>query len=411
MSKLEITTNKIAERKTYLLNSKLDYSDARFIGETIKMSLFDRGILSKPKLRDISFLTSNKCYEPFFVVGGKYSLDYRKRNTYTFKVDNQTQKMRIGAEEFKSASSPNDRLSRFVGIVGEEYAHCENETYLVLDRMMREISPEELPLAPFVEETWSSYNSDLEFRKARISPESEVAFLRARLVKVPSNASEVIRENFEITQRLLVYKPVYELTFENVKSKEVATALIDGITGKVLLGRVLGKNSGKPARNFSKPGSNTSSTEKNSKIEARSSQSVPIPRALNKIINDARQENVPEKHATYSKVQFAFGCLSLVVGLLAANFSLFGWSTPAYSFYLLGDYARYACAYGGFGAIILGSMMVNDFIILRSRGFKSQSSAISLDETESEEEQVHFVVSEFEEENEYVSQISSKQKR
>jgi hypothetical protein len=65
------------------------------------------------------------------------------------------------------------------------------------------------------------------------------------------------------------------------------------------------------------------------------------------------------------KVKLALGCISLVAGLWAANLALFQWMEPTGLYYLLGDYARYACAYGGFAAMILGAMLVNDFLVLR----------------------------------------------
>ena len=54
----------------------------------------------------------------------------------------------------------------------------------------------------------------------------------------------------------------------------------------------------------------------------------------------------------------------MVIGLLAANFALFDWRNPDGFLYLLGEYARYACAYGGFAAIIFGAMLINEFLVL-----------------------------------------------
>jgi len=127
-------------------------------------------------------------------------------------------------------------------------------------------------------------------------------------------------------------------------------------------------------------------------------------------LKGARQDNVSESHTAYLKEQFVIGCLALVVGLLAGNFALSGWTIPADSFCFLDDYARYACAYSGFGATIFGSMMVNDFILPMSRGLHSQSPTAVLEKVGSEE-QIHFVVSKFEEEKDSVSQVSSEQKR
>jgi hypothetical protein len=54
----------------------------------------------------------------------------------------------------------------------------------------------------------------------------------------------------------------------------------------------------------------------------------------------------------------------LVIGLLAANFALFDWRNPDGFLYFLGEYARYACAYGGSAAIIFGAMLINEFFVL-----------------------------------------------
>ena len=76
---------------------------------------------------------------------------------------------------------------------------------------------------------------------------------------------------------------------------------------------------------------------------------------------------------TYLKLRLALGCITLVAGLLAANLALFGWSQPEGVFYLLGEGANYACAYGGFAAIILGSMLINDFLVMRSLDLKKEA--------------------------------------
>ena len=68
----------------------------------------------------------------------------------------------------------------------------------------------------------------------------------------------------------------------------------------------------------------------------------------------------------YLKVRLFLGSFSLVIGLLAANFALFGWNSPNSSFYLLGEYARYVCAYGGLTATIFGAMLIDNFLVLRN---------------------------------------------
>ena len=99
---------------------------------------------------------------------------------------------------------------------------------------------------------------------------------------------------------------------------------------------------------------------------------------------------------TYLKVRLSLGCVSLFVGLLAANLALFGWQQSEDIFYLLGEGAHYACAYGGFAAIILGSMLINDFLVMRSLDLKKE--AIWYEETAFEEGKI--LLGQFFQENE-----------
>lgn len=75
-------------------------------------------------------------------------------------------------------------------------------------------------------------------------------------------------------------------------------------------------------------------------------------------------------------MRLVLGLVSLIVGLLAANFSLFHWVERTSLHYLFANYARYVCAYGGFAAMIFGSMLVNDFLAARS--VSKEKSAIGL---------------------------------
>jgi hypothetical protein len=59
------------------------------------------------------------------------------------------------------------------------------------------------------------------------------------------------------------------------------------------------------------------------------------------------------------------GVVSLGVGFFAANIALFNWIERTGISYLLANYARYVCAYGGFGAMIFGAMLINEFLVRR----------------------------------------------
>jgi hypothetical protein len=237
MENTETLPQKVVDRKTAILKSRLDSYKARLIGEDQKTNLFLKFGFLKPRSDDISLVGFTKYYEPFIVIGGKYSIDYCKKHVFEIKADNQMQNVFLGGQEFKLEPLSAGKPSRVLRLVGEEHSHYENETYFILDRLMREAKPEKVPLAPFENEMENLDNFDTDFRKARISLEEEINFLRSKIVKRPSDADAIIREIFEITERLTIYNPIYELSFQNVKNAKEVTVLIDGITGKLTIAK------------------------------------------------------------------------------------------------------------------------------------------------------------------------------
>jgi hypothetical protein len=225
----------VVDRKTTILKSRLNPEKARHIGEAQKATLFLKFGFLKPRPNDISLIAFTKYYEPLIVIGGKYSIDYCKKHTFEIKTDNQMQKVFVGGQEFKFEPQSSRDPSRVLKLVGEEHSHFENETYFILDRLMREIPPEKVSLAPFDNKMENLDNLEIDFRKARISLEEEINFIRSKIVKRPSDVDAIIKETFEITERLTIYSPIYELSFQNVKNAEVVTVLIDGITGKITI--------------------------------------------------------------------------------------------------------------------------------------------------------------------------------
>jgi len=74
-----------------------------------------------------------------------------------------------------------------------------------------------------------------------------------------------------------------------------------------------------------------------------------------------------KRKASYAEIRLTLGVASVGIGLFAANLALFHWVEQTGIYHLLGNYAQYICAYGGFGAMIFGSMLINDFLVQRRR--------------------------------------------
>ncbi|MEM2995389.1 MAG: hypothetical protein QXI91_05175 [Candidatus Bathyarchaeia archaeon] len=73
-----------------------------------------------------------------------------------------------------------------------------------------------------------------------------------------------------------------------------------------------------------------------------------------------------ENEGAYLKFKLALGLAALLVGLWAANMAMFNWVEQTNKPYVLGAYARYMCAYGGFAAMIFGAMLINEFLIYKN---------------------------------------------
>ena len=237
MERIEVFPQKIVDVKTIILKSRFDSNTIRTEGERLAKGLFEKAGFLKPKPEDGVLVAISKYYEPYLIIGGEYSIDYCKRHDYAIKADGEMQEVFVEGKKLTSEPLAPGEPTRVFRIVGEEHAHYQTETYFVLDRTLREIPPDALPLAPFEFEMENPQTSTYDLRKINISLEEEVAFLRSRIVHRPSDVAEIIKEDFEIKDRTIAYRPIYELIFQNQRSSQNVSVLIDGITGEIVLGK------------------------------------------------------------------------------------------------------------------------------------------------------------------------------
>jgi hypothetical protein len=237
MAEIEILPQKIVDTRKVILKSKFDSSKVKIQGEKLKTSFFAKFGFLKPKPKDVLLVAFSKYYEPYIVIGGKYSIDYCKRHDYALKVEDRTQALFIDGKRLKPEPLSGRGNDRVIKLVGEEHSHYENETYVVLDRMLQEVSAENLFLAPSESDLENQQSFGLDLRKPQISLEEEIAILRSRIAKRPADVAEIIRENFEINERTTIYSPFYELTFKNLKNGKKVTAIVNGVTGGVVVGK------------------------------------------------------------------------------------------------------------------------------------------------------------------------------
>jgi hypothetical protein len=245
MAEPEILPQKIVDTRTIILKSRLDSKNVKLLGDKLKIGFFSRFGL-KPKPKDVLLVAFSKYYEPYILIGGKYSIDYCKRHNYALKVEDETQAIFIDGKKLKPEPLSQRENDKIINLVGEEHSHYENETYLILDRLSQEVPPEKLVFAPFETELENRSESDFDLRKTKLSLDEEITFLRSKIAKRPPDVAEIVREKFEVNERIIIYSPVYELTYKNIKNGKNVTALINGITGGLMLCRFEIKTPKKP---------------------------------------------------------------------------------------------------------------------------------------------------------------------
>ncbi|KON32176.1 hypothetical protein AC478_00985 [miscellaneous Crenarchaeota group-1 archaeon SG8-32-3] len=233
--KIEIIPQKMVNTKTVVLRTRFDSEVARRQAERLKRSFFAKLWFFKPKAEEIQLVGYEKYYEPYIVIGGRYSLDYCKKHTFSLEVEKTTREVFIDGRKFEPVASESEKKDPTIQLDGEEHAHYERETFFVFDRLRREISPARFSFAPYEIQMEGNADVNLNLRRINISTNEIIELLRSKIAKRPADLVNIIRENFEIRENTIVYRPFFEFTFHNVTTKEYVTLRVDGVSGDKVL--------------------------------------------------------------------------------------------------------------------------------------------------------------------------------
>ncbi len=228
---------KIVERKITVLKSRFNHDGIELLADELKGKLFAKMHFLKPKPEEVQVVSIDKYYEPFIVVGGKYEVEYYKRHVFPVQVEEDAAEIALYGKKFKPQPLNNHSESpiRKVELEGEALFDYRNEAHIILDKAGREIPYEKMPLAPSEEQSMEKLvELGIKTEKIKISREKEIDLLRSRIVERPSDGV-ITKEIFEVNERAVVYSPMYQLTFRNVKTRKEANVKIDGITGDITL--------------------------------------------------------------------------------------------------------------------------------------------------------------------------------
>ena len=218
----------IVERKTIVYEAHIDPTVIRVAGERQKKQLFTRYGLFKPRSDEIQFVSLDKYYAPYIVISGRYFIDYFRKCTYIFKVDEAVREVVLLNCKFVPETSRNARI---VKLHGEERLINEAKAFLIMDRNGRDEQVDNLPSAPSEKKPEKAIQ---EYGIEELPENADVDFVRARIAKRPQDISRIVEEVFEITERSVIYTPRFRLKFKNVTTGEEKILVLDAVTSKKL---------------------------------------------------------------------------------------------------------------------------------------------------------------------------------
>jgi len=227
------TPEKIAERKIIIYKTLIDPTVIKLATEKVKDRLFVKFGFLKPNPDQIQQVSFEKDYEAFIVVDGKYTIDYYRRRTYTIKADEKAQEVILLNQKFKPEIS-SDPPGKVVRIEGEERLVHQAKAYIVLSSDGKEVSPKRIPSAPSEEQSKKLLAEIESTKKLDIPPNEEINIIRSRIVKRPPEIKRIVHELFEVSDRAVIYTPVYRVKFQNLKTGEMKTVKFDGVSAKLL---------------------------------------------------------------------------------------------------------------------------------------------------------------------------------
>ncbi|MCW4031274.1 MAG: hypothetical protein NWE80_02820 [Candidatus Bathyarchaeota archaeon] len=222
------TKEKIVKRKTIVYKALVDPELIRVACEKLKKQLFAKFAFYwfQPKIEEIQFVSLEKYYEPYIVISGKYFIDYLRERTYVLKLPEGVREFILRPNVYVPEIS---KSKRSVKLHAEERLIDEAEAFLILDKNGRDYDDDKMPIAPPEKKPRKAIK---EFRIEELPENADVNFLKERIAKRPKDVCRIVKENFEVTQRTVIYTPRYKLLFRWVKTGEEKTLVLDAITAK-----------------------------------------------------------------------------------------------------------------------------------------------------------------------------------
>ena len=227
----------IVNRKIIIFRSAFGIKAVRKIAEKTKNQMFKRYFLLKSKPNEIKIDTIDKYFEQYVIIDGKYTIEYSQNWKYSIHVDEELQKLKISNKNFEPKLSKNhlELPYKILELNGTGRLCRESQLRIVFDHEWNEVGLERLPYLPF-EEALQELPDETAHQEVEtdFKSEKEVELLKSKILNRPTNILKIYSEIFQVTERALIFKPMYKVVVSHIKSQKKAVFLIDGGTGKTI---------------------------------------------------------------------------------------------------------------------------------------------------------------------------------
>lgn len=234
MSNLSPIPEQIVKRKVIVYKSRIDSKSIRETAEKMKISIFRKLYFLKPNPQEVQIVSIDKYFEPYLVAEGDYHIEYTKNWVRNIQVDETMLNLSLYGGQIEPVSL-KDHLkaaTKIVKLTGDGRYKIEKKARIVYDQNWREVGFEELPFVPFEEQPGKVLKTvEQNFENNPLNDEKEVKLLKSKIVNRPSDITCIHDELFNVSERALIYKPMYSIIVKNLKTNEKATLTIDAITG------------------------------------------------------------------------------------------------------------------------------------------------------------------------------------
>ncbi|MEJ2280565.1 MAG: hypothetical protein P8X97_01385 [Candidatus Bathyarchaeota archaeon] len=146
------------------------------------------------------------------------------------------QKLKVSNKNFEPEFL-DDRVDlpyKILNLQGVGRFFHEERKRMVFDEKWNDVRLDLLPYLPFEEEKQEILNEAVTKQLTNdLIAEKEVEILKSKIFKRPTDVSIIHKELFSVTERALVFKPMYKVTATHIKKQKKVTFQIDGVNGKI----------------------------------------------------------------------------------------------------------------------------------------------------------------------------------